>query len=105
MPNLTVSIPHQLGREEARRRIETQLAQLQQQYGSMLTSMDQRWTDDTLDFTAGAHGMSVTGRLIVEEQRVVVEIVLPWLLGMFVGRIRNQIEQQGRLLLEHRQAG
>jgi putative polyhydroxyalkanoate system protein len=101
MPNLTMSIPHQLGRVEAKRRIEQYAAQMLQQYGHLLGQVTQRWNGDTLEFLLVSAGQSVTGQIIVEEQVVRVEIALPWIFTMLTGTVKQQVEQQGRLLLGH----
>jgi putative polyhydroxyalkanoate system protein len=101
MPNLTITIPHQLGHEEARRRIDEQASRLQSQHGGMLERIEQRWEGDTLHFLVGAVGQSVSGTLRVAESDVYLEVALPWMLAMLAGALKKQIEQQGRKLLEH----
>lgn len=100
MSNLTVNIPHQLGREEARRRVEQHLSQSKQQYGSVLEQMDDRWTGDTLYLSIRAMGQSLSGVLYIEEQVVRVEIPLPWPFALLAGKVQKTIEHEGRKLLE-----
>jgi putative polyhydroxyalkanoate system protein len=102
MPNITVSIPHQLTRIEARRRIETQIAQLQEQYSSHLDHFDHRWTGDRLDFAAGVMGMSISGNLRIEDQVVILEVALPWVLATLAKTTTQTIEQEGRKLLANK---
>jgi putative polyhydroxyalkanoate system protein len=104
MPNLTLSIPHQLGRAEAKRRIAEQAAQLQSQHGGMLERLEQRWEGDTLHFLVAAVGQSVSGTASITEQTVNLEIALPWMLAMLAGTVKKQIEQQGRNLLGHQKS-
>jgi putative polyhydroxyalkanoate system protein len=101
MPNLTVTVPHQLSREEARRRIEEQINELRRQHGGTLSRLEDHWTGDRLDFTVGALGQTVTGHAVVEEHEVHVEVALPWLLAMLAGPVKQRIEQRGRNLLGH----
>jgi predicted transcriptional regulator len=63
MQNLTVSIPHQLGRAEARRRIEEQIRQVRQQHGGFVSRLEETWTGDTLAFTAVVMAQRLTGRV------------------------------------------
>jgi putative polyhydroxyalkanoate system protein len=98
MQNLTLSIPHQLSRAEARQRVQGQVAQLKQQYGQ-LGSLEDNWTGDTMAFTLTAAGVPISGHLYVEDQTVRVEIPLPWPLAAIAGSLKQQIEQQGRKLL------
>ena len=102
MPNFTASIPHQLSRDEARRRIEQQVGVARQQSGNLIERLDHRWEGDTLHFTLAAMGQSVTGLCFVEDQVVRLEVELPWMLAMLAGSVRRQIETQGRELLGHR---
>ncbi len=100
MSRLTVTIPHQLSRAEARRRIQEQVAEVQRRQGGVLSRLDQRWTGDTLDFTAAALGQTLTGQVFVEDKVVRLEVVLPWMLAVLAGVVKQQIEQRGRELLE-----
>ncbi len=99
MANITVSIPHQLSRAEARRRIENHITQLQEQYGSQLDHFEHRWDGDRLDFAAGVMGMSISGNLRVEDQVVNLEVALPWALATLAKTATQTIEQEGRKLL------
>jgi putative polyhydroxyalkanoate system protein len=98
MANLSVSIPHQLGRAEAKQRVEELIDKLRQQYGS-LGQIERSWEGDTLHFTLSASGMSQAGEAFVEDQAVRVEIPLPWPLAMLAGNLKKQIEQEGRKML------
>jgi putative polyhydroxyalkanoate system protein len=100
MSRLTVTIPHQLSRAEARRRIQDQVAEVQRRQGGLLSRLDQRWSGDTLDFTAVALGQTLTGQVFVEDKVVRLEVVLPWMLAVLAGVVKQQIEQRGRELLE-----
>jgi putative polyhydroxyalkanoate system protein len=102
MPRLTVSVPHQLSRTEARRRILEGVEQLQARHGSALSRLEQRWTGDTLDFTVTALGQTLTGQVFVEEKEVRLEVVLPWMLAVLAGALKPQIEQKARKWLESR---
>lgn len=96
---ITVTIPHQLTREEAKRRIQDELALAGPRLGLLSAAVEQSWSGDTLDFTARAAGQSVNGRAFVEDRQVRVEVTLPWLLAALAGTVRRGIEERGRLLL------
>src|SRR5262245_9134818 len=102
MRNMTLSIPHQLTRAEARQRVEQLVTQLKHQHGNLLGRAEETWTGDTLSFRAAPMGMSVSGQLFVEDQAVRVEVALPWALAMLAGNMRQSIEQEGRKLLAQR---
>jgi putative polyhydroxyalkanoate system protein len=104
MPNLTLSVPHQLGRAEAKRRIQEQLEQAQRQYGAVLSGLEQRWTGDHLDVTVRGGGQSVTGHADVGDSVVEVAIELPWMFALLASPLKGAIEQQARRALGHNPA-
>ncbi len=99
MANLTVSIPHQLTRAEAKRKVEECISHLRTQYGSTVSQLEEHWTGDNLDFRFVVMGFSITGQAFVEDSAVRVEVALPWPAAMFAGDIKQRIEQEGKKLL------
>jgi putative polyhydroxyalkanoate system protein len=99
MPNLTISIPHQVDRTEARKRTEECIAHFRQQYGGSVGQLTERWDGDTMTFSFAAMGASINGQAHVEDRAVRLEVELPWILSMLAGGIKKSIEQQGRKLL------
>lgn len=97
---VTINIPHDLGAAEARRRIENGFEQLGAQIPGGLANVTKSWRDNVLDFSALVMGQTITGKLNVADKAVLVEIVLPGLLGMIAGKITGQVKKQGTLLLE-----
>jgi len=99
MTPLTIIIPHQLSKSEARQRIENHFTELLGQYGSSLDHVEHHWAGDTLDFQAGVMGMNISGKAQVEDKAVRLEVVLPWVLTTMSKTIRQNIEEQGQKLL------
>jgi hypothetical protein len=97
---LTVSIPHNLGVTEARKRLEQGLAGLGDQIPGGMSHVRQSWDGNRLNFAADAMGQTISGWLDIYEDVVNMELNLPGLLGMIAGTIKGKVEQQGRLLLE-----
>jgi putative polyhydroxyalkanoate system protein len=100
--NLTVSIPHNLSRDEARRRLEDGIARARQQYGLMLGGLSERWDGDTLHFVLTAGIQTVSGQLYVEDHAVRLEATLPWMFAMLANSLKGRIEQHGREALGHK---
>jgi hypothetical protein len=98
MRELSATIPHELGRAEARQRIDEQLAMLRQQH-STFTELHTKWVQDTLHFEATAFGQSISGTLRIEDHAAHLLLVLPWLAALMAGRIRKEIEGHMRLAL------
>lgn len=97
---LVVSIPHQLGKAEARRRLQTGLGELKQRTDGKIGSVEETWSADHADFRVAILGQSASGNLDVMDDSVRLEIQLPWLLAMVVEKVKPLIEKQGHLMLE-----
>jgi hypothetical protein len=98
-----INLPHQLGKAEARRRIEEGFGRLRQQltggFAAML-SMQERWEGDRLKFEGGVLGQKITGRLDVRDDSVDVELDLPEILAALADRIAAALKTEGQKLLE-----
>ncbi len=99
MPEMTLSIPHQLTRAEAKRRIQDKIGQLRQRHGAMVTHVHESWTGDAMAFSATGMGQSISGRLTVDDHAVHLTVALPWLLSMLAKGIQPRVEQEFRQLL------
>lgn len=99
MPNITLSIPHQLSREEAKQRVTGLAAQMRQQFGSV-GKVTESWDGNKLNFTIGVTGMTVTGNVSVEISVVRIEVALPAALAMLAGGMKQTLEQEARKRLE-----
>jgi hypothetical protein len=97
---ITISIPHQLGRVEARRRIESGFGKLIHQLPGTGGNYSERWDGDRLTFSVTAMGQTAAGVLDVLDAAVTLEIELPGVLGMIAGRFRDRLQRAGQLLLE-----
>ena len=94
---ITVSIPHQLGRAEARRRIEDGFGDFSRHLGG--GGLTKNWTGDRLDFSLQAMGQAITGFLDVADDVVRVEVLLPGFLAMIAGKVKGTLQKEGQLLL------
>lgn len=100
---VTVTIPHALGKDEARRRIEEGFGRLRQQMtsgmGAML-SFQERWEGDRLHFEGGGLGQKMTGRLDVRADAVEIQVDLPEILAAIAEKITGKLKTEGQKLLE-----
>jgi hypothetical protein len=97
---VVVSIPSRLGAAETKRRLQDGVRNLRTQYANQIASVEETWTDDRMAFKVAALGQTLTGRLDVQADAVRVEIDLPWLLAAFAEKIKGQVEQRGRQMLD-----
>lgn len=97
---LTVVIPHQLGRQEARRRIETGIHSLKKQFEGKVAAIEEKWQDDRLAFNVQALGQGVSGTVDIGDDSATVEVQLPWMLQMIAEKAKSYLQREGTLLLD-----
>ena len=96
---LVITVSHQLGRQEARNRLQNNMEQIHSRLSRYTSSVESHWTEDHMDFQVAALGQTVNGRIDVLDDAVRVEVHLPWLLSRLGTRIGDRIRQQGRTML------
>jgi hypothetical protein len=99
---LVVSIPHHLGRQEAERRLKNGLGRARTDFGHLLTVEDEVWAGDRLTFRVRSLGQVVSGTITVGDDRLLLEVTLPWLLAKLTQKLVPAIRREGTLLLERK---
>jgi hypothetical protein len=102
---LIVSIPHKLGKAEALRRIKAGLGGIKAQYTQVVQVNEEIWSGDRLAFRITALKQQASGTLDVAEDRVVVEVTLPWLLAGFAHGAQAMIRERTNRMLEKKDGG
>ena len=96
---VTVDIPHQLGKQGVRDRLDGGIGKI----GRLIpggAQVDHRWDGDTMHFTVGAMGQQIGCRATVSDSNVHAIVDLPGFLGLFAGKIRDVIQQEAPKLLK-----
>ena len=97
---MRVPIKHQLGREEARRRLRTRSGEIAGLFPGMGAAVEVAWpSEDRMTTTVTVMGKTVHGHVDVEDDAVVFDIDLPMALAFVEPMIRSTIEAKGRKLL------
>jgi putative polyhydroxyalkanoate system protein len=96
---IEVDLPHNLGKDEARRRIANNVHRLQEHIPGGAT-VQSGWTGDQLNLNVQALGEAVQSTIDVEDTKVRVRVLLPGMLGMFSGLIQGALQKKGSVLLE-----
>jgi hypothetical protein len=96
---VSISIPHQLGRAEARRRLEAGFANIVRQLPGSGGTCSERWDGDRLTFGVTAMGQTVTGVVDVLDAAVTIQIELPGVFGMIASGLKDRLQKAGQLLL------
>ena len=98
---ITVTLPHQHTKLEAKRRIRDGLDRLAPQIAGFGSITAEDWEGDDLKFRMNALRQEVSGRLQVTDNSVVVEVYLPWMLHALAEKLRGQIQKNAtRILIE-----
>jgi hypothetical protein len=101
--SIAVTVPHDLGAAEAKRRIAEQLDQARHSYVDTFVASAVTWTEDHADLQIATLGQTVTGGIDIAPDTVRIEVQLPWPLSMLAGGIEGLIKSRSEdiLQLEH----
>jgi hypothetical protein len=90
-----VRVPHQLGREEVRRRLDAARVRARDEFGEKLGDLDATWDgEERLRLLLTVMGMKIDGEVEIQVTELVVRVQVPGMAGLFAGRIREGIEER-----------
>jgi putative polyhydroxyalkanoate system protein len=97
MPAFSAEVPHGLGQQAARERLEGFLQEIGEKYKGQVGDLSGAWEDDELNFAFSTFGIKISGKLAVYEDKVVMNGELPFsamvFKGKIVGGIRDALEK------------
>ena len=96
---LTIDVPHSLGLDGARSRIEGGFHKVTDALGGKGVTIEQNWQGDQMAFTAQAMGQSIDGHLTVFADKVHIEMQLPWLLAKLAGPLKERLASETKTIL------
>ena len=97
---MEVAIPHQLGREEARRRLRDNSHKMADAIPGGMAQVSTSWpNEDRMDMAITAMGQALVGHIDVQDSQVVLHMDLPPALGFLEPIVEGAIRQQGQKLL------
>lgn len=98
---MRVTIPHELGREEVRRRFDAHAHEIADMLPGGLARIDTRWLDDDrLGLSIAALGQQMNGEVEIEDDRVTIALDLPPALALARPLIEGAVRSQGSKWLE-----
>ena len=100
MEPIVVTLPHQLGRAEAKQRLTGGIGKLGSFMPGGTARVDSRWEGDRMILAIGALGQAVTGHIDVEDKQVRIELMLPPMLAAFADHIRGFLNRNASAMLE-----
>lgn len=101
---ISVDLPHTLGAEEARRRIDAGIGNLKDHIPGA-AEVRSSWTGDRLGLQIAALGQEVNAQIDVRDAFVRVELLLPPALAFFGKAIEAGLKRGGAAMLEDKSAG
>jgi len=100
MPGFGVKVPHPLGKDVAIERLRNFAEDIHQRHPDRVQNVRQSWEENHLIFSFATSGMSISGRVVVEDRLALVEGQLPFAALIFRGRIEQEIRSQLKELLK-----
>ena len=91
---MRIAVPHNMTREQARKRVEQRLQNLLGQFGHHAEEMKHDWKGDTLHFKGKAKGMKVEGTVEITDAAMIVDAKLPLIAMAFEGRIKEAVQKE-----------
>ena len=99
MPVIKISVPHQLGTEEAKKRITKLIGETKAHYGGKVSDVEESWVENHGQFRFRAMGFSVSGNIDVEPNQVYTELNLPFAALPFKSKIESDLSTRAKELL------
>jgi len=97
---MQVAIPHELGREEVRRRLKSNSQSIADAVPGGMAEVTTSWpTEDRMTMAIKAMGQDLNGHIDIADNEVVFEIELPAALGFIKPMVEGAIRQQGQKLV------
>lgn len=95
MKAVEVRVPHQLGRDEVRRRLDVAVARARDEFGEKLGDLDATWEgEERLRLLMTVMGMQIDSEVEIEVTELIVRLQVPGMAGLFAGRIKQGIEER-----------
>jgi hypothetical protein len=97
---MRVKLPHDLPREEVRRRMRAHADEIAGFFPPGLAKVTTSWSsDDRMDITAEVVGYTIAGGVDVGDSEVVIEMDLPLILDLMRGPLEAAVKKEGQRLL------
>jgi hypothetical protein len=99
MPNIHLELPHGLGVEEARRRVDHLIADTRREFGHMITELEESWSGHTDTFRFRVMGFAVNGTIEAQDAAVVIDMHIPLAALPLKSKVESKLRQHASELL------
>lgn len=100
MPKFDFSIPHPLSIEDARDRLDRFIEGLEAKFADSAKDIERNWEGNSLAYSFKTFGITIAGKMDVEDGKVNVMGDLPITAMMFKGKIESEIRKNLERLLK-----
>ncbi len=93
---MTITQNHSLSKEEAYKRIDRVLNDLQASNAGSISNPQKRWNSqkDAMEFSLSVMGFKTSGQIVIHEKSVSLNGTIPFLAMLFESKIKSTIKQQ-----------
>lgn len=91
MPKITISVPHQLGQQEASERLQRFVTRLKEKHQDQVSNLEEEWSGNTLKFRFKTFGFQFQGTGNVSENDATLDVDIPFAAMMFKGKIESEM--------------
>lgn len=97
---MKIALPHELGRDEVRRRLQSGDNSIADAIPGGLADIATSWPhEDRMDLAITAMGQAISGQVDITDSEVVFTVELPAMLGFIEPMVESAIRSQGHKLL------
>jgi putative polyhydroxyalkanoate system protein len=86
---ISITLPHDLGTAEAKRRVQDQLDRLRKEYVDKIGQSQVNWTGDQAKVDVSALGQAASATIDVLPDTLRVEVELPWVLAALSSKVQS----------------
>ncbi|HXW70010.1 MAG TPA: polyhydroxyalkanoic acid system family protein [Methylocella sp.] len=86
---IVITLPHNLGVAEAKRRITQRMEELRRDYIDKIGYSEANWEGDTAKLRVVVFGQTVAAQIAVMSDTMRIEVQLPWILAGLTNRIQG----------------
>jgi putative polyhydroxyalkanoate system protein len=86
---ISITLPHDLGVAEAKRRVQQQMDRLCAEYVDKIGRSQVNWTGDTAKFDVSALGQNSSGSIAVLPDSLKIDVELPWIMAALSNKVQG----------------
>ena len=93
-----LDIPNTFSKTMGVQRVKQGLVEARPQMKDQVVIEKEEWVDNTLNFAFLAQKQRITGTLVVEDNKFIIDAKLPLMWRLFEGRIEKAVSEQLKLM-------